>query len=165
MNIFVLDQDPILAAEAQCDQHVVKMTVETAQLLCAAFDPGVAPYRRTHANHPCSLWTRQTAGNFLWLVEHGMALADEYTYRFNGKTHASREVILWCLNHFDLALFDHSDEVTPFAQAMPDEFRHIDPVAAYRAYYAGSKVRFATWTKGRPAPTWWPAPPKENVHE
>jgi hypothetical protein len=157
MNIFALDNDPVVAAQSACDQHIVKMTLETAQLLCCAFDNGVAPYSRSagHANHPCAIWTRQTAGNFLWLVEHGIALADEYTYRFKGKTHASREVILWCLDNFILANVEHSDAMTPFAQAMPDEFRRADAISAYRAYYLGSKVRFATWLRGRKPPTWW----------
>jgi hypothetical protein len=154
MNIFVLDSDPAVAAQMQCDRHIVKMTVETAQLLCAAFDPGTAPYRRTHANHPCAIWTRQTAGNFLWLVEHGLALGDEFEHRY-GKPHASRDVILWCLDNFILAHVDHTDEVTPFAQAMPDEYRHTDPVAAYRAYYRGAKAPIAEWRRARPAPSWW----------
>lgn len=154
MNIFALDADARAAAEAQCDRHVVKMVLETAQMLCSAFDDGIAPYKRTHANHPCSVWARQTAGNFLWLVEHGDALADEYRFRY-GREHASRGVIHWCVQHFDLAHVDHSDELTPFAQAMPEQFRRPDPIAAYRAYYLGSKVRFAAWQRGRLAPDWW----------
>ena len=154
MNIFVLDTDPVLAAQMQCDRHVVKMTVETAQLLCAAFDSGVAPYRRTHANHPCAIWTRATMGNFLWLVEHGIALADEFAHRY-GKQHKSGDVIRWCLFHYDLAHVDHTDEVTPFAQAMPDEYRHDDPVAAYRAYYRGAKREIAEWRHTRTAPDWF----------
>ena len=158
MNIFALDTDPEQAARAACDQHIVKMTLETAQLLCCAFPEGVAPYSRSagHANHPCAIWTRQTAGNFLWLVEHGMTLAEEYTLRFGFKTHASESVILWCLDNITLSNVDPSLEQTPFAQAMPDEFRRPDAIDAYRAYYLGSKVRFATWLRGRQPPTWWP---------
>jgi len=36
MNIFVLDKDPIVAAQLQCDRHVVKMTTESAQMLSTA---------------------------------------------------------------------------------------------------------------------------------
>jgi hypothetical protein len=162
MNIFVLDQDPRRAAEAQCDQHVVKMTVETAQLLCAAFDDGTAPYIRTHANHPCAIWSRETAANFLWLAEHGLWLADEYRYRY-GKTHGSESVIRWCLDNFGLASVDSSDDLTPFAQAMPDEYRCADVVEAYRAYYLGSKSRFARWRRTRPAPNWWTTTAKETA--
>ena len=65
MNIFVLDNDPFKAAEYQCDKHVVKMVLETAQLLCSAHE--TAPYKRTHYNHPCAIWTRSSLSNYMWL--------------------------------------------------------------------------------------------------
>ncbi len=155
MNIFVLDRDPVVAAQSVIDRHSSKMVLETAQLLCAAFEPGAAPYKRTHYNHPCSVWTRQSAGNFLWLVEHGLGLADEFEFRFK-KNHASRKVILWCremMHRADLP----DEELTPFAQAMPDEYKRPDAVEAYRAYYRGGKAAIASWNHGRPAPEWWAA--------
>ena len=156
MNIFVLHDSPTLSAQAQCDKHVTKMVLETAQLLCGAFPADVdVPYRRTHYNHPCAKWTRESRGNFLWLAWHGLALADEFTFRY-GKAHKSREVIAWCLdNMWKLDMPD--DGVTPFALAMPDEFKRADPVEAYRAYYRGGKAGIATWNKGRAAPEWWTA--------
>jgi len=154
MNIFVLDEDPRRAAEAQCDQHVVKMTLETAQLLCSAFPVGAAPYRRTHFNHPCSVWTRRTAANFLWLVEHGLWLATEYETRF-GRRHASGEIIEWCANNGVCAEVDFQGDLTSFVQAMPEEYRQGDAVEAYRAYYRGAKRNFARWANGRSAPAWW----------
>lgn len=36
MNIFILDKDPVQAAQLQCDKHVVKMVVESAQMLSTA---------------------------------------------------------------------------------------------------------------------------------
>lgn len=36
MNIFVLDKNPVIAAQLQCDKHVVKMIVESAQMLSTA---------------------------------------------------------------------------------------------------------------------------------
>lgn len=36
MNVFYLDRDPEKAASVQCDQHVVKMILESAQLLSTA---------------------------------------------------------------------------------------------------------------------------------
>ncbi len=153
MNIFVLDKDPRQAAEDQCDRHVTKMVLESAQLLCSAFPQGEAPYKRTHYNHPCSVWTRESAGNYLWLIEHGLALADEYRYRY-GRTHKSEEVIRWCDLNWSRTSIPHDDR-TPFVQAMPDQFRQHDTVEAYRAYYLGSKSRFAQWSKTRPAPYWW----------
>lgn len=155
MNIFVLDRDPVTAAQFALDKHVTKMVLETAQLLCSAFPQGAAPYRRTHYNHPCGVWTRASRDNFRWLATHGLALADEYEFRY-GKVHKSRGVILWCIEHLDEVEFPSTD-LTPFALAMPDEFKCDDPVEAYRAYYQGAKAEIATWTKGRPAPAWWAA--------
>lgn len=154
MNIFVLDEDPRLAAEAQCDQHVVKMTLETAQLLCAAFPEGAAPYRRSHYNHPCAVWARTSANNFLWLWEHGVWLANEYEHRF-GKEHKSLSVIRWCLDNFEHSDVPACGDLTAFAQAMPEQYRRDNPVSAYRAYYLGAKRDFARWNNGRAAPGWW----------
>jgi len=153
VNIFVLDSDPVLAAQAQLDKHSTKMVLETAQLLCGAFPQGVAPYRRTHYTHPCAIWTRQSIGNFRWLVEHGLALADEFEFRFK-KSHKSRGVILWCAENEALAELPDRER-TPFALAMPDEFKRVDPVEAYRAYYRGAKAEIARWAKGRAQPSWW----------
>lgn len=61
MNIFYLDKDPKLCAQYHCDKHVVKMILESAQLLCTAVNEAagkeVAPYKSTHVNHPCSIWS------------------------------------------------------------------------------------------------------------
>lgn len=152
MNIFILDIDPTVAATMQCDKHVVKMIVESAQMLCSAFDGGVAPYKRTHYNHPCSVWVRKSEANFNWLIEHSLALCDEYTFRY-GKKHKSLSVIEWCRQSINLITFPNKD-LTPFPQAMPDEFKGNDPVAAYRQFYSHSKRPFAKWTKRSP-PEWW----------
>lgn len=153
MNIFVLDRDPDVAARAQCDKHVIKMCLETAQLLCSVFPAGVAPYRLTHAKHPCSLWTRQSRDNFLWLVEHGLSLCSEYTVRY-GKEHRSKSVIEWASDNVRQAGFEQTG-LTPFAQAMPEQYKHEDAVLAYRAYYRGAKVSIATWKSPAAPPAWW----------
>lgn len=153
MNIFVLDRDPVAAAQMQFDRHVIKMVLETAQLLCAAFPEGAAPYKRTHYNHPCGVWARASRDNFRWLATHGLALADEYEFRY-GKVHASRGVILWCVEHLDEVTFPAAD-LSPFALAMPDEYKRPDAVEAYRTYYRQGKAAIARWGKNRPAPEWW----------
>ena len=157
MNIFILSEDPTEAAQAQIDKHVVKMPLETAQLLCATFPEKTAPYARTHYNHPCAIWTRQTTGNFLWLCDHGEALSAEYTRRY-GKTHKSLEVIRWArenINSAELGVGHFEPGMTPFAQAMPDEYKNPDPVIAYRAYYKGAKANIATWKEPATPPAWW----------
>jgi hypothetical protein len=141
MNIFVLDENPIAAAKFACDKHVVKMILESAQLLCSVHPEGTAPYKRTHYNHPCTKWTRESEHNYDWLISHAYALCLEYTKRY-GKVHKSQQVIKWCdENRPKLPQCGP----TPFAQAMPEQYKNDDIVEAYRAYYLGEKKRFATW--------------------
>ena len=151
MNIFVLDTNPRLAAIHQCDKHIVKMPLETAQLLCSPFDNGTAPYRRTHYNHPSSVWARESINNYDWLITHGIHLCDEYTRRY-GKTHKSLAVIYWC--HDNKHLLNLPDiPLTPFKLAMPDEYKCDDAVTSYRNYYIYEKSRIATWKANQPS--WW----------
>ena len=153
MNIFVLSEDPREAAQWVVDSHAVKMVLETAQILSAVswryHVP--APYKLTHAKHPCTLWAGDTLGNWTWLVEHGHALADEYERRY-GKTHKSLAVLQWAKDHGGRPA---RGERTPFAQAMPPEYHSPDAVTAYRAYYQGAKARLATWKAPASAPAWW----------
>ena len=153
MNIFVLHREPLIAASHQCDKHVVKMVLETAQLLCSQFEEGIAPYKRTHYNHPCSKWARVSKDNFLWLHEHGVGLLEEYTRRYK-KTHKCTPIIEWCFKNVEKVNFE-SDVFTEHAQAMPETYKHTDPVIAYRNYYLGDKIKFAKWAKGTEAPEWW----------
>ena len=36
MNIFYVDKDPKTAAKMMCDKHIIKMILESAQMLCTA---------------------------------------------------------------------------------------------------------------------------------
>ena len=156
MNIFVLDRNPVVAAQMQCDRHVVKMVLESAQMLSTAVNllGGEARYKTAHVNHPCSVWARQSLGNFLWLYDHGMALAEEYTHRY-GKRHKSEEVIRDCMHQWEAGLPLYGLNCTPHPLCMPDEYKTDDVVQSYREFYLGDKVRFAQWNKTRPAPQWW----------
>ena len=158
MNIFVLDNDPDIAAQMMCDKHVVKMIVETAQILCtvvASFGYDT-PYRPTHKNHPCTAWAGKNRANWGWLIDHGMALCDEYTERY-GKIHKSQSVIEWCaMKHIDLP----SGSMTPFAICMPTKYIRQTAVESYREYYVGEKSSFAKWKLG--SPSWWRAPVCSN---
>tara|TARA_R110002110_G_scaffold257014_1_gene472978 strand:+ start:4716 stop:5180 length:465 start_codon:yes stop_codon:yes gene_type:complete len=153
MNIFVLHKDPQKAASMACDRHVVKMILETAQMMCTvvASYGHDTPYRPTHAKHPCTVWAAQSRANWDWLTEYGMELCAEYTKRYS-KTHKSQSIIEWCaMTHIDLPDIPQ----TPFAQAMPPQYRNDCVVTAYRAYYHGEKAGFATWKTQ--APDWWRA--------
>lgn len=160
MNIFVLSTDPVSAACQQNDPHVRKMVLETAQLLCAVHPPGTAPYGRTHYNHPSAKWTRASFANYEWLLMHGIALAAEYTRRYN-KVHACEAIIEWCADNAYKLAFPEQD-LTPFAQAMPVECKHEDPVLAYQTYYIMHKHQLGSWTPPASPPRWWPHP---NLHK
>lgn len=152
MNIFFLDRDINKCAQYHCDKHVVKMILETAQLLCSAHWVGgqEAPYRKTHVNHPCSIWVRESLQNYLWLVKLGFTLCEEYTKRY-GKIHKSQEVMNWCSKH--LPNLPNNGFTEP-PQCMPLQYKNEDPVQAYRNYYIGDKKSFAKW-KNSEVPEWF----------
>ena len=153
MNIFVLSEDPIEAAIMQCDQHVVKMPLETAQMLCTAYPVEIAPYGRTHFNHPCNIWLRESRANYEWLIIHGLALCDEYRFRYH-KDHKSEDIIFWCWANMDKLNFE-KNEATPHPIAMDAQYKLSTVIESYRHFYTQSKVRFAKWNNGRSAPIWW----------
>ena len=137
MNIFILHLNPRIAAQMSCDRHCVKMILESAQLLCTAIhlNEGVAPYKPTHVAHPCTIWAASTKDNWLWLKKYALALCAEYTLRY-GKKHKCHTLI----ESLNPDVIPDGD-LTPFAQAMPDEFRRKDgnAVEAYREYYRHGK--------------------------
>ena len=155
MNIFFLDENPTLSAQYHVDKHVVKMILETAQLLCGVHHmthqaTHQVPYKLSHKNHPCAIWARESLSNYLYLCEMGLELGKEYTYRY-GKKHKSIEVIEWCIvnkpNIPDIGF-------TEPAKAMPDEYKVDSVVESYRNYYMGAKNGFASW-KNREKPFWF----------
>ena len=155
MNIFILDWDVKKCAVYHNDKHVVKMILETAQLLCGvhhmtAHDTAHVPYKLSHKNHPCAIWSRESLTNYLWLCELGLELSKEYTYRY-GKRHKSQDVIEWCVVNKP----NISDKgFTEPAKAMPDHYKVKSVVESYRNYYNGEKVSFSKW-KNRQTPTWF----------
>ena len=140
MNIFILDDNPRACAEYHLDKHVVKMPLETAQLICTAHwithffghipqaidsyetkklreyssEYDIFPYKPVMPNHPCSIWVRSSMQNYMYLTALGIALGREYTHRYNRK-HKSAELL------YDLPSIKLPDDgLTEFAQAMPE---------------------------------------------
>lgn len=174
MNIFILDSNIETCARYHVDSHVVKQILEYSQLLSTAHrvldtKPKVTKinnrkatvytlnderddviYKATHINHPCSIWVRQSKVNYLWLLALLKQLHNEYTYRY-GKIHASSRILPY-LEQLPKNIPDINN-MTPFALAMPDEFKTKDPVESYRNYYNGSKQRLFSWKK-REQPYW-----------
>lgn len=161
MNIFILDLVPRIAAQAHCDKHVVKMILESAQILSTVHSlqgsHTTNMYKPTHINHPCTKWAGRRAANYRWLFGLYMELCREYTYRY-GKTHKC-ERMKWDLFKLPRNLREDSDEqaymVTGFALAMPDEYKDVtSAVRSYRTYYVNDKAYMAKWTRRAP-PEWW----------
>ena len=133
MNIFFLHKDPSRAAKAQCDKHVVKMVLETTQMLSTAarrrgYDIG---YQSAYPKHPMTVWVGDTRDNFYWALCHAEELSKEYTARYS-KFHASQKVIDNIHEYYPNISFDN---ITEPPQCMPDEFKCDDYVRAYRDYY------------------------------
>ena len=154
MNIFILDKNIKKCAQYHCDKHVVKMILETAQLLCSAHHVtgGSAPYKLSHKNHPCSIWVRSSLSNYLYLCELGLKLGEEYTHRY-GRIHATArliEVLYTPPTHIPIGV--GFTEPTP---AMPDEYKITgNSVRSYINYYVGAKKHLASWKK-RQTPEWF----------
>ncbi len=156
MNIFILDFHPVLAAKCQMDKHTVSQSREAVEMLVAASGTGLINFAPAHAKHPCTLWVGRSKANHTWLCLHALALFAEYTERYN-KRHAYQDIaeFLYEKPHIDFK----TEELTPFALAMPEEYKTNCPVVSYRQYYK-SKARFATWKQNKP--DWWN---KEIVNE
>ena len=203
MNIFYTDRDIKRCARDHCDQHMIKMATEYAQMMSTAarmqcgeerkvyvrFDGrygkrvalrernllalsgdrivtrlgtdilvGRELYLPTHPNHPCNVWLRKSRRHFGFLGKLALLLCAEYEGPYqSGKPHGAKDCIIKCLSYAH-KFPDNGWEDPPMA--MPDEYRRDDVVEAYRAFYLGSKSRFARWTRNRKPPKWG----KEEAH-
>ena len=181
MNLFVLSNDPVEAAQLQCDKHVVKMIVESGQMLSTTHrmldgtlesrpsksgktkskywvhpDPVLEKvlYRAVHMHHPCTVWTMQTSENYKWHYMHFVALCDEFKYRY-GKIHRTDEVLRDVLSFPPMKLPNGPLTKQPLAMKSNPECMFDDVVESYRAFYQTKQARFKmAWTK-RNKPDWF----------
>ncbi len=175
MNIFYLSHDPIQSARWMVDKHVVKMILESAQLLSTAHrvldgmmvnglsatgrkkKTWILPdsrestlYQSTHINHPSAVWCRQSIQNYTWLSDHLYALLDEYTYRYEKRHKCTDIAYLLQSPPFALKAWDW----TPMPSAMADEYKiSDDALTNYRNYYKIGKSKMHAWKK-RDKPEW-----------
>ncbi|MBD3370941.1 hypothetical protein GF402_11355, partial [Candidatus Fermentibacteria bacterium] len=92
MNIFVLDRDVPTCARYHADRHVIKMILESTQMLCTVMHQNgmEATYKPTHPHHPCTLWAGRSLSNWRWLRKLALSLNDEFRFRFQSpKDHSS----------------------------------------------------------------------------
>ena len=133
-------------------------------------DPCV--YKIAHKNHPVTIWCRASQANFIWTLDLVDAMHAEWKYRYGHpaqKQHKSYVVAQYLrLNIPPAAAFERVKVpgiMTPFALAMPDEYKvrasssgdgMYDAVASYRSYYLSEpKRRIAKWGKLRGMPVWY----------
>ena len=152
MNVFILDEDMRKSVIYHTDKHIVKMPIESTQILCTVLhQQGIAPdwaYKPTHQSHPCVKWASESLDNWHWLREYTLLLGKEYTYRY-GREHKSITTAQW-LPEPDLPKIG----LTPFAKCVPEEFKNLSVVEAYRKYFVKYKNHIKQYT-GRPVPYWW----------
>lgn len=175
MNIFFLHANVRRCARWHCNKHVVKMLLESCQLLYTAHwsfvsneeapdltgapvtTTGQRGYKPTHRHHPCAKWVRASLAHYRWLAALAAELAREYRHRYGAtKTHACEAHVAWLASHPPAGLKDVG--WTPPPSAMPDEFKiSTDPVKNYRNFYTkGKGQRGLLEYKGRHVPHWIP---------
>lgn len=179
MNVFCLDKDPRKSAEMMCDKHVVKMILESCQILSAVLDVnyideyrgktdvkpsfqlGCPGYPPAHVKHPSTLWAIESKGNAKWLIKHLRALNMEYTKRYM-KTHKLAGCTMIYEAQLQYLKFS-KERKTKFTQAITNKKWHNkDSIEAYRTYYNMEKFIFAKWKLGN-IPEWFTGPPNYNI--
>lgn len=176
MNIFVLDENPYIAAKYHCDRHVIKMIVESAQMLSSAYyldlgitkksqaiirqeevlekfsnfprekDGIIKPYGIGFLNHPCTRWCNTSIENRNWLLDLLEGLLLEYRNRYH-KIHSIEKIYFWFKSNIPNSI--PSNKLTQFALAMPNHLHSDNPVISYRRYYKEYKL-FAKWKYEKP---------------
>ena len=157
MNIFATNDCPVASAKALPNNLVIKMIVESCQILSTAhfeLDGLQVGYKPTHKNHPSCVWTRQTRGNYRWLYNHAKALCDEYTYR-TGKVHKSSELLgVLMVAPVNIPKGERID----FVMCMPDQYKlqaKFNSTTAYRLYLKNKYSEWLTRTDKRPIVATW----------
>ena len=168
MNLFILSWLQREIAEYMMDKHVSKILLEAVQMLCSAkrvLDPDDEEtnnqiYKLAHKNHPVTIWCRTSHANFVWVLDLVEALHCEWKYRYGhpeSKMHKSYLMAQVLRKAIPSADKFAQTGLTPFAMAMPDEYKISgDPIQAYRNYYmSAEKQKIATWKKKRGKPDWY----------
>jgi REP element-mobilizing transposase RayT len=164
MNRFLLDHHPKAIAKQLCDQHIVKMPLEEAQMLCTSLwhhAPEYAAaknlYKPVHQKHPCTLWAMRSQANYVYAFNLYASMLEEYTYRY-GKVHGASKHFMALADGKQFLPVDSINHVTKH----PECFSGMDhlktdahwPIKSYRNFYIADKARFARYNKGRDIPGW-----------
>jgi hypothetical protein len=166
MNIFILSLIQKEIAQYMMDKHVSKILLEAVQMLCSAkriLNPedeiNDRIYKLAHKNHPVTIWCRKSKENFIWTLDLIEELHNEWRFRYGHpetKYHKSYLVALLLRENMPSDESFETKGLTPFALAMPQEYKTDDPVQSYRNYYLSEEKRkIASWKKRREKPEWY----------
>ena len=146
MNIFVTHPDPMLSAMFLDDKRVIKMVLESAQLLSTAMIQlgGCGPYKPCYINHPCSIWTRDCRHNYNWLYFHFVYLCEQYTDRY-GKIHKCEQYV---------NTFGEFTQHVPY-KLMPKPFANCTPFKRTEVHLAYRLTLRRKWRRDVRTPTWY----------
>ena len=166
MNLFILSLIQKEIAQAMMDKHISKILLEAVQMLCSAkhiLSPNDESndklYKMAHKNHPVTIWCRTSKANFVWTLDLVDEMHNEWKYRYEhpeSKHHKSYLMAQYLREHMPSDESFEKVGLTPFALAMPDQYKTADPVESYRNYYMSEeKQKIASWKKLREKPEWY----------
>jgi hypothetical protein len=156
MNIFTTNICPIISARNLDDKRLIKMVLESAQLLSSAiflnrdiiYDD---IYKPTHLKHPCTIWTALNRANWNWLFFHFQALCQEYTYRFN-KKHKTASLLVTLAQYTECLI--KTDVITPFPNCTKSQTLQVDFTSISNVHDAYQQYLVAKWLNDKSKPHW-----------
>lgn len=155
MNIFVTDPCPQQSAKNLDNKRVIKMILESAQMLSTAAHelgyPEYAAYKSTHKNHPCNVWVRKNKSNYLWLFKHFIYLCGEYKRRYN-REHKSYQY--WILFKFFGECVMPKGDMTPFVNCARNKSLGIDYTNEDDVHLAYQLYLNERWENDKKEPKW-----------
>lgn len=169
MNIFYLDQDPVIAASMHCDQHLHKMILESAQLLStwvrATIDyrkdwTDTPVYKSSYYNHPCNEVIRQDPNYAMYVYVLANNL-NQIRLSLGSNSHASMECLEFISNFIEVEQYGTPNGMIPGSTEVKapifcgpaiyklDDARYPTIPEKYQAYYLHKAKQWALDGKPR----------------
>lgn len=146
MNIFCINDNPIIAARELANRHVLKMGLESINMLFIPLknqlnltlpnnQQGIE-FKITHINHPCSIWARESKENYEWLLKHTREILNQYRIRYK-RTHVAEKYYSFIIDNYLNLKFNQINR-TPFARCFGPHYENFETV---KAYLQGGQVK------------------------
>lgn len=157
MQLYILDRDPRRAVTYLADVHIIKMCLETAQIIAGVIHnlhlpqvPGML--KMYNPAHPV-IKAVDTPEKLNWVLIYNWNLQCEYLFRF-GKRHACFDLSIRCFDGVWQPQFGMSCEnlARSFKNFSSDK---CDIVLAFREYYKFKKSRIKRWKYSRRSEPGW----------